>query len=100
MSLAKLTVDFSGGCELLFHTSQLNLPGKVPQATTLGQLVVFLKNNYVKERADQFVDPSGTMLRPGILALVNDADCEVEGGMEYVLQEGDNIAFISTLHGG
>lgn len=38
--------------------------------------------------------------RPGILVLVNDADWELEGQGAYVLEEGDEIAFISTLHGG
>ena len=38
--------------------------------------------------------------RPGVLVLVNDADWELEGLGEYVLEDGDEIAFISTLHGG
>ena len=38
--------------------------------------------------------------RPGILVLVNDADWELEGQLDYELHEGDAIAFISTLHGG
>jgi ubiquitin related modifier 1 len=38
--------------------------------------------------------------RPGILILINDADWELEGELEYQLQEGDNLVFISTLHGG
>jgi len=38
--------------------------------------------------------------RPGILVLVNDTDWELEGEGDYVLQNGDEIVFISTLHGG
>lgn len=38
--------------------------------------------------------------RPGILVLINDADWELEGEEEYELQNGDNILFVSTLHGG
>jgi hypothetical protein len=38
--------------------------------------------------------------RPGILVLINDADWELEGEEEYILQDGDEIVFISTLHGG
>ncbi len=41
-----------------------------------------------------------TRSRPGILILINDADWELEGELEYELQEGDNLVFISTLHGG
>lgn len=38
--------------------------------------------------------------RPGILVLVNDADWELEGEEAYEIQPGDNILFVSTLHGG
>jgi ubiquitin related modifier 1 len=38
--------------------------------------------------------------RPGILVLINDADWELEGEEAYELQPGDNIVFVSTLHGG
>ena len=32
--------------------------------------------------------------------LINDVDWELEGKLEYELEEGDTISFISTLHGG
>lgn len=38
--------------------------------------------------------------RPGILVLINDADWELEGEEEYLIQDGDTILFVSTLHGG
>ena len=38
--------------------------------------------------------------RPGILVLINEADWELEGEDKYELKEGDNILFVSTLHGG
>lgn len=41
-----------------------------------------------------------TRRRPGILVLINDADWELEGELEYQLQDGDEVCFISTLHGG
>ena len=37
---------------------------------------------------------------PGILVLVNDSDWELEGEGDYELKAGDQIIFISTLHGG
>ena len=46
-----------------------------------------------------FVRGSETV-RPGVLVLVNDADWELEGETAYLLQDGDRIVFISTLHGG
>ena len=38
--------------------------------------------------------------RPGVLVLVNDTDWELEGEGDYQLKDGDEIVFISTLHGG
>lgn len=38
--------------------------------------------------------------RPGILILINSTDWELEGELEYELVEGDEVVFISTLHGG
>lgn len=39
-------------------------------------------------------------VRPGIIVMINETDWELEGGLEYRLQENDVIAFVSTLHGG
>lgn len=38
--------------------------------------------------------------RPGILVLINDTDWELEGEGAYELKDGDEVVFISTLHGG
>lgn len=38
--------------------------------------------------------------RPGILVLINEADWELEGEDNYELKNGDNLLFVSTLHGG
>ena len=38
--------------------------------------------------------------RPGILVLINDADGELEGEDSYMINAGDSILFVSTLHGG
>lgn len=108
-AIARLSIELSGGCELLFgNQPRLSLDGKIPVGTTIAGLVVELRNSYVLERPDQFAIPAAAAegsafpfrLRPGVLALVNDCDAEVLGGEDYVLEEGDVIAFISTLHGG
>jgi molybdopterin converting factor small subunit len=44
--------------------------------------------------------PGLTYRRPGILVLINDADWELEGELDYELQDKDEVVFISTLHGG
>lgn len=45
-------------------------------------------------------DSSWIYRRPGILVLINDADWELEGQDAYELQAGDEVVFVSTLHGG
>jgi len=52
----------------------------------------------IVERHGMLVESDGSM-KPGILVLINDADWELEGEMEYELQDGDQICLISTLHG-
>lgn len=61
-------------------------------------LVAYIRTHMIQEREELFVEGDG--LRPGILVLINDCDWELEGEMDYLLQPGDRIVFISTLHGG
>ncbi|CAO1631806.1 unnamed protein product [Sympodiomycopsis kandeliae] len=63
-------------------------------------LVKFIRENLIVEREELFVDADGEGVRPGILVLINDADWELEGELDYTLEDGDEICFISTLHGG
>lgn len=65
---------------------------------TIKILLTWIKANLLKERPELFLQ--GDTVRPGILVLVNDADWELLGHMNYQLKEKDNILFISTLHGG
>ena len=100
-ALQSLRLEFSGGCELLFKgQSSVAVGGRVPAGTTLGGLVLWIRDNLVAEKPELFLTPSMDALRPGILALVNDTDAEVLGGAEYAVQEEDVVTFISTLHGG
>lgn len=62
------------------------------------ELLQWMKETMIKERPDLFVQDDS--VRPGILVLINDCDWELLGGLEYEVQEGDSIVFISTLHGG
>jgi ubiquitin related modifier 1 len=59
---------------------------------------LFVKDGTVYDSLGEEREVNGR--RPGILVLVNEADWEIEGGKGYELNEGDEIAFISTLHGG
>ncbi|OJT04172.1 Ubiquitin-related modifier 1 [Trametes pubescens] len=116
MTTISLKIEFSGGLELLFaneRSHRITLPALVPAAqgqspaddgdapkkpVDLEYLVCWLRDNLLKERVELFIE-NGTV-RPGILVLVNDADWELEGEGEYQLKDGDEIVFISTLHGG
>ncbi|KAI0342538.1 ubiquitin-like modifier 1 [Trametopsis cervina] len=109
-----IKVEFGGGLELLFsnqRSHRISIPSHVPppptpndkedksgRPTDIAFLMFWLRDNLLKEREELFIE-NGTV-RPGILVLVNDTDWELEGEGEYALQDGDEIVFISTLHGG
>ncbi|KAF2075684.1 hypothetical protein CYY_002997 [Polysphondylium violaceum] len=95
----KVTVELSGGLELLFdkkktHTLEFADKDEIP----LRDLILYMRDNLLKERAELFVVDN--TVRPGILVLINDADWELYDGIEYIVKNGDTIIFISTLHGG
>lgn len=100
-TLPLITIGLSGGCELLFNKqTSFAMNNVVPEGTTINGLVQILKERYIHERPELFLDVSGETIRPGILVLVNSCDAEVVGGLDYVLQSNDTVEFISTLHGG
>ncbi|KAM9516791.1 ubiquitin-related modifier 1 isoform 1-T1 [Salvelinus alpinus] len=93
-------LEFGGGAELLFGSVKehhVTLPNQ-SAPWDMKQLLVWIRGNMLKERPELFVQ--GDTVRPGILVLINDADWELMGELEYELQDKDNVVFISTLHGG
>ena len=95
-----ITLEFSGGAELLFdnvkkHKISLSQEN---QKWTLRMLIQWIRSNLLKERPDLFVQ--GESVRPGILVLVDDTDWELLGQLDYEIEQGDSVVFISTLHGG
>jgi ubiquitin related modifier 1 len=100
-----LKVELSGGLELLFGRTkvfprlEVPLPPGAP-ALTMRHLLAWLRAHALQERPELFLSADTGSVRPGILVLINDADWELEGGMDYALQDGDVVSFISTLHGG
>ncbi|KAK6952214.1 Ubiquitin- modifier 1 [Daldinia eschscholtzii] len=99
-----IDVEFTGGLEMLFsdqrrHTISLPAANKDGKPATIADLIHYLCEHTMKDaRKDLFVLQDH--LRPGILVLINDADWELEGEEAYEIQAGDNILFVSTLHGG
>lgn len=95
-----VTIEFSGGAELLcgnVKKHSVELP-KLDGKWQVKNLLVWIKDNLIQERPELFL--LGDTVRPGILVLINDADWELMGELDYELQEKDRIVFISTLHGG
>jgi len=96
-------IEFGGGLELLFSNQKshkVNIPVITgdDKPTDVSYLILWLRDNLLKEREELFLD--NKTVRPGILVLINDTDWELEGEGDYVVQNDDEIVFISTLHGG
>lgn len=95
-------LEFAGGAELLFDkvkTHNVILPDRQDSRSwNIELLLSWITTNLLKERPELFV--LGSSVRPGILVLVNNTDWEILGQLNYELQDGDCIVFISTLHGG
>lgn len=97
-STVSIRVAFSGGLELLFQ-NQRNLKLQIPEFTTLAELIRLLATTRCdSKRIDLFIKDDTA--RPGILVLVNESDWELEGEGNYIVQDGDEVLFMSTLHGG
>lgn len=101
MSL-NVRLEFSGGAELLFNKVKkhdVELPERANNDPwTVKDLIAWITNNLLQERPELFVQ--GDSVRPGILVMVNMTDWALLGGLDYKLENNDEVLFISTLHGG
>ncbi|XP_065339324.1 ubiquitin-related modifier 1 [Cloeon dipterum] len=96
----KISVHFGGGAEILFdNLKQHDLELPLDNGTwNLKRLIAWIRDNKMKSKQELFVKDDS--VRPGILVLVNDTDWDLLGQTEYELCDGDQVHFISTLHGG
>lgn len=93
----KISLEFRGGAELLVaNKSQHNVD--IEGSWSMAKLLKWIRDNLLQERPELFLQ--GDSVRPGILVLINDADWELLGETDYLLEDKDNVLFISTLHGG
>ena len=94
-----ITLEFGGGAELLVNKQkQHQVTLAKDKEWRIQELLYWIRDNILAERPELFLKEN--TVRPGILVLVNDADWELLGQLEYKLEEGDTVVFISTLHGG
>ncbi|XP_012259415.1 ubiquitin-related modifier 1 [Athalia rosae] len=93
-----ITLEFSGGAELLFDEKKIDVSLPGDKEWTLQLLLFWIRDNLLRDRPELFL--LDNTVRPGILVLVNDEDWELLGQGEYKLQSKDTVLFISTLHGG
>ncbi|KAJ2491042.1 Ubiquitin- modifier 1 [Coemansia sp. RSA 2050] len=95
---------FSGGMELLIkdkkqgldHVFEVNTKA---EPINMKDLLKYVGETQVVEGKQSAFSEDGT-IRPGIMVIINECDWEVMGELEYVLQNDDEVEFISTLHGG
>lgn len=72
----------------------------VPEGATLRELVTNIANNAHPVFKKRFLNSKSDGLSPDIIVLINGAEASIQGGMEAVLQEGSEIIFLPTVHGG
>ncbi|KAI8105173.1 hypothetical protein M9435_000343 [Picochlorum sp. BPE23] len=101
--MVNIKLEFSGGMELLFD-NQRSIDVDIPMNAAIGSdmtvrdAMIWMRDHLLRERPEMFMKDD--TIRPGVLVLVNDADWELSGLEESVIEDGDTLTFISTLHGG
>ena len=95
----RVKVQFNGGLELVTGATEVQAEIAGCDEIAMPAFLEWVHKNLVKSDAQPFLVPGGNV-RPGILVLINDSDWELEGCLDYVVQSGDTITFITTLHGG
>mmetsp|Transcript_30066 Transcript_30066/g.65749 ORF Transcript_30066/g.65749 Transcript_30066/m.65749 type:complete len:88 (+) Transcript_30066:8-271(+) len=67
----------------------------------MGSFIGYLSEElFIGDNKFKFIDVQDKSLLPGVLVMINGADWELMDTNKYILQDNDEITFISTLHGG
>lgn len=98
--MVKVKVEFMGGLDVIFNKQRMHQVSIDGDEVSVKQLIDHIVKNMIQNKNDTEVFVENETIRPGILTLINDADWELEGGEDYILEDGDIISFTSTLHGG
>lgn len=95
-----IKIEFSGGLEVLTGDKQnVEIDLGDLRSNSMKNLILYVKENIIQYRKDHFIE-TGSKIKPGIIVLINNCDWEILGGEDYVLNNGDLVTFIMTLHGG
>ena len=99
----KIRLEFGGGLDVLagdIKVQHVVLPPREGDDAQwrMKDLLTWIRDNIILITPELFM--RDTSLRPGILALINDVDWEICGESEAILADGDDVVFVSTLHGG
>lgn len=96
--MISVNINFEGGLDVDFK-APTGLKLSVDEGTLLKNAPTLLADKYLSQSSrGNFITDDGSV-RPGILVMINEVDSELEEP-DAVLKNGDNITFISTLHGG
>lgn len=82
------------------HAIDVALPVSFSNAATVGSLIVHLTETYLSKSPERHRFSVVGMLSVGILVVINEEDWEIPGKEEAQLEAGDEVFFISTMHGG
>ena len=94
-----MRIEVGGGLELLCGKQRDHVYENIDcDRTSVSVLLDWMCVHVIQERVELFCE--GNKVRPGILVLVNDVDWELCGGTDCLLHDGDQVVFLSTLHGG
>ena len=88
----------SGGLENLAGGTGEHDLTIMAEKVTLADVVEYVVTHVIQVKHRVF--SSGRELRPGVLAIVNGVESGVLNGPDTELADGDEVSFISTLHGG
>ncbi|CAI5444347.1 unnamed protein product [Caenorhabditis angaria] len=100
MTEIPVTIDFSGGSEFLVKSKEQKV--KIPAESTLLQVLKFVKDNLVVDfdRINMLFNDDVTEVAHGVIILINDTDFALLSEYDTIIEAGDRITFVSTLHGG
>ncbi|KAF1762195.1 hypothetical protein GCK72_010457 [Caenorhabditis remanei] len=99
-STIPVTIDFSGGAEFLVKAKVQKV--QIPEESTLRDVLKFVRDNLVTDvhRINMLLNDDASEVAHGVITLINDTDTGLLSEYDTVIEAGDTITFVSTLHGG